>query len=76
MNLRSSIVLTVKEVEAAIRELQQSGIVAINDVLMVINSAAGIHTDDPLESSVTVVIPGVSPNAKDQQVAAADVPVQ
>jgi vacuolar-type H+-ATPase subunit F/Vma7 len=58
MNVRSSIVATVKEIEAAIRELQDRGVIAVSDVVVTVSNSERAELNSPLASSVIVTIPG------------------
>ena len=59
MNVRSSIVATVREVESAVHELQQAGVVALVDVPVRIEWGPGVMEDDPLGGDVRLVVSAI-----------------
>lgn len=60
MNVRSSIVDTLREVEQAIRDLQNIGVVANEPVLVNFNWPDSIEDGQQLAGSASVVIPPFS----------------
>ena len=60
MNVRSSIVATVIEIEAAVRELQAAGVLRAVDVPARVEWQTGPMPESPLSGDLHVVIPAAN----------------